>query len=205
VTRTHRTLATLALALVLVLGIVATGCGVPLDSEPQVITRTTVARPDATEAPTTSPTPGAAEVSVYFLRGDRLEEQRFPVAGEPTLPEALRFALADPAEVVDPDTDPSSTETADPLRTAVPPGTELRAVQVRDGVAAIDLTDQINDINGQSQKQAFAQLVFTALAFSQEVDHVRFSVDGKAIDAPTDQGNLTLVGESDYDPPLNPR
>lgn len=184
----HRPLlVTGALAIALAVGVAA--CGVPLDTHPHAITRATVDPADV--PPTTSASPGAQEVSVYFLRENRLEEVRYPVDGEATLGAAIRFALATPKD--------SSS-----LHTAVPPGTEVRAVDIRTGLARIDLTGEINDISGETQKQAFAQIVFTALSFPG-VQRVRFLIDGRGVDAPTDNGNLTLVTANDYDPPLNPR
>lgn len=184
-----RVLAGLAVAALAVAGLAA--CGVPLDSQPRAITRTTVTANDV--PPTTSASPGAQDVSVYFVRDDRLEEVRYPVSGDATLSAALRFALGSPAEG-----SPAG------LTTAVPPGTRLRGVAVADGVASVDLSSEINDISGENQKQAFAQLVFTALSF-RGVSAVRFLIQGKPVDAPTDHGNLAEVAADDYDPPLNPR
>ena len=165
------------------------GCGVPIDREPRPINQTTVA-PAATVPTTVAPT-GAPSVSVYFLNDDRLQAEQYPVEGEITLGKALDFVLAAPPEGSD-------------LDSSVPPDTQLRGVVVEDGTATIDLTSQINDIGGPNQKEAFAQIVFTALGFD-EVDEVQFQVDGESIDAPTDDGNLATVTADNYDPPLNPR
>lgn len=173
------------------ISIAVASCGVPLDDAPRPITQTTLAPTDT--APTTIVTPGAQEVSVYFLNGERLERQGYPVEGEPTIRQALEYVLAAP---------PDGTE--ETLHTSVPPGTELRSVEVTDGVATIDLTSEINDVTGPAQKEAFAQIVFTALAF-EEVQQVRFLIDNEVIDAPTDDGNLALISAENYDAPLNPR
>lgn len=165
-------------------------CGVPIDRAPRAITRTTVAPP--AETPTTIASTGAPEVGVYFLRDDRLVRQGYPVDGEPTVAQAVTFVLAGP---------PDGTED---LTSAIPPGTELRGVEVTDGVATIDLTSAVDDVRGPTQKQAFAQVAFTALDF-ESVKAVRFLVDGGAIDAPTDEGNVALVTADDFDKPLNPR
>lgn len=168
-------------------------CGVPLDSEPQRIERSSPTSERPATTPTTNPSDSAAQVSVYFVSGEALAEVRYPVAGTPDLAEALGFALAGPAEDADPE-----------LSTAIPPGTRLIAVSVKDHLARIDLSGEINDIDGQPERTAFAQLTFTALAF-REVREVRFLIEGTGVDAPTDNGNQRLVTASDYDPPLNPR
>ena len=71
-------------------------------------------------------------------------------------------------------------------------------------MASINLSGAIEDIGGPAQKEAYAQLVFTALVFSQ-ITSVKFRVQGSPVDAPTDNGNLAMVTADDYSPPLNPR
>jgi spore germination protein GerM len=167
------------------------GCGVPLDEAPQPVTRPTIAAGRGT--PTTIASTEGPEVGVYFLRDDRLVRVGYPVAQPASLADALGFALGDPPD--------GSTS----LRTAIPPGTSLLAVDVDDdGVARIDLSNEVNDVQGQAQKEAFAQLVFTALG-ADDLTGVRFAIDGEAVDAPTDDGNLSVVTAANYDPPLNPR
>ncbi|WP_426572566.1 GerMN domain-containing protein [Aquihabitans sp. McL0605] len=166
-------------------------CGVPIDGSPRAINQTTVTSDVST--PTTIPRTGAQEVSVYFLNGERLERQGIPVEGDPTIGKALDHVLQAPVDGGDSD-----------LRTAVPPRTQLRNVDVTDGVATIDLTGEINDISGPAQKEAFAQIVFTALSFDS-IQKVRFLIDGEVVDAPTDDGNLALISAENYDKPLNPR
>lgn len=187
--RTGRVAAALA-AVAVVVGLAA--CGVPVDDEPRAISQTTL-RPAESVPSTIAPT-GAPTVSVYFLNDDRLQAVEYPVEGEVTLGKALGNVLAAPPE-----------GGASGLRTAVPPGTQLRGAEVtEDGLATIDLSSEISDIGGTTQKEAFAQIVFTALGFD-EVKRVGFSIDGRPIDAPTDDGNLSEVSADDYVPPLNPR
>ncbi|MGI8754599.1 MAG: GerMN domain-containing protein [Acidimicrobiales bacterium] len=190
-TRNHRCIRRLALA-GLAASMLATSaaCGVPLDDEPRAITRTTLPA-DAT--PTTVTPDGGPRVSVYFVRKDHLVVQSYQVKGDATLAKAVGFALQGPAEGSQGD-----------LRSSVPPGTDLRSAKVIRGTARIDLTRQINDVAGTNQKEAFAQLVFTALQFPG-VDRVRFQIEGANVDAPTDHGNQTVVTAGAYDPPLNPR
>jgi spore germination protein GerM len=179
----------LALAGALVLA--AVGCGVPTDDQPREITQTTIA--PTSEVPTTIAGSGADQVSVYFLRDGRLERQGYPVEGEPTVQTAIGFVLEPPAEGA-----------SDELRSSVPPGTRLNAVEVSGGVATVDLSGEVDDVSGTAQKEAFAQIVFTTLAF-EGIDEVRFLVDGQPIAAPTDDGNLELISADNYEAPLNPR
>lgn len=171
--------------------LVASSCGVPLDTSPRAINQTTVPVDETpTTTPTTSDTPGAATVAVYFLRSGRLEAARYPVEGDSTLRKALELVLGGPQD--------DAT-----LSTSIPPDTSLLGVTIEGSTAMIDLTSEIGDISGQPGKQAFAQIVFTALSFA-EVDTVTFRVEGQPIVAPTDRGNLEAVSAEDYDPPLNP-
>lgn len=184
-----RSRASVVAALAAVVLVLAAGCGVPMDREPRPISQTTVA-PAAT-VPTTVAASDAPTVAVYFLNEDRLEARDYPVDGDAALSDALGFVLGAPPE------DSS-------LRTSVPPDTRLRGVQVDGGLATIDLTGEVDDVSGPTQKEAFAQIVFTALGFD-EVQEVSFQVDGKPIDAPTDDGNVAVISAANYEPPLNPR
>lgn len=176
------------IAVAATLTLAGASCGVPLDDEPQVVAGATQ---PAEATPTTSGSPTAQEVSAYYLVGDSLEVTRYRVDGEPTLEAALQFLL----EVA---------PTGD-AKTRIPPGTSLRSVDVAGDLATIDLTPEIvNDTSGATQKQAFAQLAFTALA-SEGVTQVRFLVDGEPVEVPTDRANQGTITADDYDPPLNPR
>lgn len=192
----------LALASCVVAATLVAACGVPLDDDPQAITRTTIA--PATPEMTTTPGPDSIEIQVFFLNDEAppsLEVLIYPVRPEgdaqPRLRDALEYLLQGvPADV------PEGTT----LHTTVPPETRLRSADVVRGVAVIDLTSDIVDaIRGDRQKQAFAQIVFTAMAFDPEIEQVTFRIDGEPRDAPTDNNNLTYITTDDYDAPLNPR
>ena len=179
----------LLLAVVIAAAVLATaGCGVPLDKEPRPVTGATQPRETT---PTTSASPTAQEVSVYYLVGDHLEVTRYPVDGDPTLDAALGFLL--------------TSQPPGSAKTLIPPGTSLRKLDVDGNVARIDLTSEIiDDTSGETQKLAFAQIVFTALA-AEGVTEVQFLVDGHPVEVPTDRANQSTITADDYDPPLNPR
>lgn len=167
-------------------------CGVPLDTEPRAVTRTTVTTTTFRTA-TTSDNPEAAQLDVFFVRDDALEPVQYPVDGDPTIDEAIGYLLEGPPE-----------DRAE-VNTRIPTGTTLLgAIDIDDGVATVDLSAEINDVNGLPEKQAFAQLVFTTLAFDDGIDAVRFEVEGTTVSAPTDDGNRETVRAGNYDPPLNP-
>ncbi|MCU1497119.1 MAG: Spore germination protein-like protein [Acidimicrobiales bacterium] len=172
----------------LVLSAAATACGVPLDGTPRAIERSTT-----TTATTLGPSndPAAKTVSLYFLVDDHLVVDLFPVDREPNLQTAIGLVL-------------SMTKPTAPLTNRIPTGTTLLGVEVDGSQANIDLSEEMNDISGLTQKEAYAQIVFTALQFPQ-IKSVSFSIAGKPVDAPTDNSNLRVVTADDYEPPLSPR
>lgn len=176
--------ATIAATLLVALSSLA-ACGVPLDDEPRAIDRSTTT---TTTAPPTGGTTGST-MSVYFFDGDDLVDQQVPAGDTPSIDDAVNAVLGEPEP---------------PLTTQIPTGTELLGFRLDGNTAVIDLSDDIEAFTGPAQKQAYAQLVFTTLA-SRQVQQVRFKVAGKAVKAPTDQGNLDVVTADDYNPPLNPR
>lgn len=161
-----------------------TACGVPLDDQPRAIDRTTTTQ--TTLVPASDG--GEGSMSVFFFRGDQLTAERVAVDDDPTIDDAVNTVLGEPKP---------------PLDTRIPIGTELLGFALDGETAVIDLSDDIEAFTGQAQKEAYAQLVFTALA-SGRARSVRFRVGGEPVKAPTDHGNLDVVTANDYDPPLNP-
>lgn len=166
---------------------VVAGCGVPLDDSPRAIDRSTT----STSSPPTVPPsqPGGEAQSLFYLDEDELIDVTIPAGDTPSVRDALAAVLGAPPQ---------------PLLTSIPEGTELLGFAIDGRTAVIDLSEQINDLEGERQTQAYAQLVFTALA-SGEADRVRFLVNGEEVQVPTDNGSLRIIGADDYDPPLNPR
>lgn len=188
-TRRHRPVRAAVVAPVLAVVLaVAAGCGVPLDDSPRVISRTTT----TAAATTTSENVGVVDqVRLFFVdEGGGLVGVQRDVQATATVEGAIATLLR--------------TKPSGPLDTRIPSETDLRGMAFPEpGLVEIDLTSEMDDSHGEAQKQAFAQLVFTALAFP-EVDRVAFLIDGKPVAAPTDRGNLERVTANDYDPPLNP-
>lgn len=175
------------LALCLLAAALLAACGVPLDDAPRAIDQSTT----STSSPVTvASEPGGQDLSVFYLDGEQLVDVQVPAGDTPTVRDALTTVLGPPPE--------------QPLVTRIPEGTQLLGVELDDRTAVINLSEEINNIEAARQTQAYAQLVFTALA-SDEADRVMFLVEGKAVQAPTDNGGLEVVGEDDYDPPLSPR
>ncbi|MGB7982183.1 MAG: LpqB family beta-propeller domain-containing protein [Candidatus Nanopelagicales bacterium] len=108
-----------------------------------------------------------------------------PVAG-PSLPTTLaERLLAGPAQWLAPG-----------VRTGVPQGTALAlgAVPVTDGVAVVELTDQVLSATGDQRRDLAAQLTWT-LTQLPEVSAVRVLVRGEILDVP---GAPTLMDQADW-------
>lgn len=169
-----------------------TSCGVPDDSEPRALP------PEVSDllAPTTPPvtTSGTEDTTpLYFLEDQRLVrvDRRTDRPSSPE--EVFELLLAGPTE----------DEQNAGLTSNIPADANLLgATPDSDGVLVIQLGPKLGTITGTAAKAAYAQLMLTADAIGW--DRVRFVVDGKPVDAPTDDGNQRVVQASDYSPPLNP-
>jgi spore germination protein GerM len=177
----HRFAAALALTLALA------GCGVGAQDEPDLIAAENVPDglldPDLPTSTTAPATPQTSTVFVYFVRvqGDvaTLEEVQREVSNAGSALERITALLEQP---------PSADETDDGLQTAIPAGTALRDLQVSGDrqLATVDLSSEFLDIEGQGQRAAFAQVVWTATR-TPGVERVRFRIEG--------QNHAALVGD----------
>ena len=143
----------------------------PTDNTTTPPTLTTVAT-ETTAVPTTeAPTP--VDVKVYLLREERLVIAHRDVLGPAVLRAALEELLSGPT--VD--------ETAAGLFTIVPIGTELRDLNLADGLATVDLSSEFESGGGSlSMVARVGQVVFTATQF-ENVDRVEFWLDGEPVEA----------------------
>ncbi|MCP9985443.1 GerMN domain-containing protein [Streptomyces sudanensis] len=157
--------------------------------------RTAPPAPTPPARPATSPAPpakgGQVRAAVYFLHGGRVSPAPRPVTAPATAAGALRALLAGP----------NGFERGHRRTTAIPSGTELRSLAVRDGVATVDLSGRYDDGAGvPSMRARLAQVVFTATRFPA-VKSVRFALDGKPVGRLGGEGvDLTRpVGRADFE------
>lgn len=172
-------------AVVVLAGLLAAaGCGLPTDDEPRELSAEAVPF-DLLAAPsTTSPArpPGSQTqfANLYFREGERL----VPVAklvsnagGTQPDPNAVITALLEtPGQELDPG-----------VRTAIPPDTRLLGTRLNGGTLTIDLSDDLNGVEGDLLIFAVAQFVYTT-AELEPVDEVRFAINGESIAVPDDDG-----------------
>jgi germination protein M len=139
-------------------------------------TTTAVTAPATTPATSgsteTTAAPSTIDVRVYFSRAELLAIAHREVAGPAVLRGAITELLAGP----------TAAESGTGLITAIPSGTELLGVNLRDGLATVDLGDEFDDGGGSlSMLTRVGQVVFTATQFDN-VDAVEFWIEGAPIE-----------------------
>jgi hypothetical protein len=175
-------LAVVAGALAFVLASRGSEGAVSLGPAPQQTTTTS----DGTPEPVSRPT-----VEVWFARGDQLVAQQR--AHAPT----RRVATAALAALLE---GPTRAERAAGLASAIPAGTRLLGVSIKDGVATVDLTSQYQSGGGSlSMQLRLAQVVYTLTQFPT-VNAVRFQLDGSPVNVFSSEGIVLAkpVRRSDY-------
>lgn len=129
----------------------------------------TVSFPPVAEPPPASPR--RVTTAVYFLHGEYVSPASRTVTAPATAAGALRALLAGP----------TGTESGHGRTTAIPSGTKLRSLAVRDKVATVDLSGRYDDGGGTlSMRARLAQVVYTVTRYPS-IEKVRFRLDGKPV------------------------
>ncbi len=133
------------------------------------------ATPAATPKPTAVPA-GSTIVRAYFVLGSFTgNEGLVPVLRE--VPQTKAVATAAMRALLE---GPAAAEmaTSPAMYTAIPDGTTLLGVTIKDGVATVDLSKEFESGGGsESMLQRLGQVVYTLTQFAT-VDGVRFELDG---------------------------
>ncbi|HZE28805.1 MAG TPA: GerMN domain-containing protein [Gaiellaceae bacterium] len=179
-------LATLALAGG-ALAVAVTGCG----SENAVSLGKPKPSTESSGGEQTGSVPTLLALQVWFARGDGL------VAVRRTHRPTQQVATAAIGSLLD---GPTAGEHALGYSSAVPAGTRLLGIGIRNGVATVDLTSEFQDGAGsRSMQMRLGQIVYTLTQFPT-VLKVRFRLDGEDVNV-FSSGNVVLdhpVGRSDY-------
>lgn len=154
-----------------------------------------------TVQPTATPTPaptGTTVVRAYFVHGSFTgNEGLVPVLR--TFPETKAVAsMAMQALLEGPNDAEMAASPA--MFTAVPDGTRLLGLAVKDGIATVDLSGEFASGGGTySMSARLAQVVYTLTQFPT-VDKVRFELDGKPVSTFSSEGIVLdgPVGRADY-------
>ena len=167
---------------------------------------TPTATPEPTASPVSTPTPEptrpagpSISVRIYLVRGEKLG-----VAGR-TVPAGVtavaRTAMSELLRA------PNARDNAYGLGTAIPPGTRLLGLSIKNGVAAVDLSGMFESGGGSlSMQLRVAQVVYTLTQFAN-VKRVAFAIDGIPVEAIGGEGIAVSppVGRSEFEdvtPPI---
>ena len=170
----------LALGVAAVLVVVAAGCGVPEDDQPQELSAEQVP-PGLLTTPTTTSVPAQVlpperQADLYFVDTDGKVASIIGEVEDQSA-EAVITALLE--------TDPTSLDGG--LTSNIPPGTTLLDISVDDDVLTVDLSEQFTTISGGGFIAAVAQIVFTASGL-EGINAVSFRREGERIDVLDEDG-----------------
>jgi hypothetical protein len=172
------------------LGFVLAGCGsqraVSLGPPSQ-----TESGSEAVAPSTTTAKPTFVSFDVWFARGEQLVSEPRTHAATPRVATSAIDALL---------AGPTPAERASGDGTAIPEGTRLLGVSIKDGVANVDLTSEYQSGGGSLSMQVrLGQVVYTLTQFPT-VKSVRFALDGTPVNVFSSEGIVLdhPVGRSDY-------
>jgi spore germination protein GerM len=172
------------MSLVVLMAVLAAGCGLRTQRSPHVVQAARL--PDPTPA-TVAPA-GNAVVHLFFVGHDRLAEVvRSSQVSD--VSEAVTLLLHGP----------TNGDVSAGLRTAIPTDTTLTNALPNGTVEGLELSQSFSSVAGQEQILAIAQLVFTATAVPG-VTQVSFSIGGTPLEVPRGDGTLAPgpVSRADY-------
>lgn len=132
-------------------------------------------------SPGASPSPSAAPETIvlrtyYVLEGDLGVEGLVPTLR--VVPKTAAVARAALDALLDAE---STTDRYRQLATAIPDGTRLLGISIKDGIATVDLSREFESGGGSSSSfYRLGQVVYTLTQFST-VNAVRFEVEGRTV------------------------
>lgn len=187
----------LVACIVSLLVLVAAGCGLSTNDEPEDIADTTIDSAAHDRTSTFAVPYGDTEpVVVWFLatddQGIHLRQSQRRVAAPPTAGSHLDALFQQP---------PDDIERDDGIWTAIPSDASLLGEPVqRGGVLVVDLPEQVYlELHGRGAQGAFAQIAYTATELPG-IDAVQFERDGTLFSALDGSGQATTsaLGRDDF-------
>lgn len=171
--------------LCLVVLTVVTACGIPIQSEPELL-QIEVEPPPSIQEPALE---DLTAVSMYLVRDERLVHVTRDLPAAIDLEGAIESLL----EGVTPPEERSS------LRTSIPAGTRILGSSIEGSLLRLNLNREFAAVGGEEEIRAVAQIVLTATS-ADVVDLVAFELDGVPTDVPIASGALSIepVTADDY-------
>lgn len=154
------------------------GCGVPLEDEARVLpSQSPHVRPTATPAVAES---GPVTETIYLVKGGLLVAVPRKVPAEPVVEELMADLLAGPTEA----------EKGTGIGSALLGSNVVEAVHVRDGMATVELSANLEGTGRNDDVLAFGQIVCT-LTTRSGILWATFTRGGQRIEVPRGDGSLT--------------
>lgn len=171
-----RTIAAAVTAIAVVWGVSA--CGVPVEDEARALpSQAGRAQPSATPEPAET---GPVTQNLFLVKAGTLVAVQRKVLAEPTVGELMADLLAGPTDA----------EKDAGITSALLGSNVVADVQVRDGVATVELSASLEGTGRNDDVFAFGQIVCT-LAARPGVTWVMFTRGGQLIEVPRGDGSLT--------------
>jgi hypothetical protein len=188
-----------------VIALTSVACGIPTDDEPRAIPPSAFDGSTSTTTEVGSEDPDNVMVpeTIYLVEGnatfsptgDRLSPIMVNITNTTDTAQLVKLTLE---ELI-------RTKSDKGLTNAVPSGTRILSAKLNaEGTELdLDLSDEFNGIQQELQRQAFAQVVFTATGVTpSRIQGVRFLIGGQLVVASTSTDNTPAVGQvitrSDY-------
>ena len=194
-----RSQAAVAGAIVAFAALALGACGIPVDDAPHPLARSQVPfgllQPSTPAASTTTTSPSVGvPVTIYLIGADG---HAVGVHRDVAVPAPLTAVLG---ALVD---GPTASEAAAGLSSAVPAQTTVLSATTSAGIVTVNLAGPFDQLVGQAQIQAVAQLVFTATS-QPGVHGVAFELSGVAVEVPVAGGAQVPIATPDQFAPLAP-
>ncbi len=169
------------------------GCGVPVDSAPTVLPKSSVPfgllAQSAPSSSPPSPAPRTVSTQIFLISSSG---QLVAVTRDIAFPASLTAILE--ALVAG----PTNAEAASGLESAVPTQTQVLSTTVSGAMATVDLSGTFTQLVGQPQIDAVAQIVFTTTVVPG-LTEVAFELDGKQVAVPTASGaDVPIATRSEF-------
>jgi spore germination protein GerM len=186
-----------SLAAALVLGLVATACGIPVDHSPRVIDRHDEPALLAGTSTTVGGKGDQTRVRLFLIRNNGSNNQQVQgvwvdVDNESSTEALAREALQRLIAYVPP------TSASHQLTNAIPQTLRVLHTDLDGDVLNVDVSSF--NVENQTQRLAFAELVFTATDLNG-IDSVKFTINGNGAQVPLDKSTSTAgaaIDRRDY-------
>jgi spore germination protein GerM len=188
-----------AAAALLAVAVLAAGCGLSADNDPQLLDSESLPQElQPGGSPTTAAPSGDADdtdrVRVWFLQGTGSDTILVPTDREVPTPVNVPIVLE--ALFTQP---PGDLEREAGTTSAIPADTTIERWELSGDVLVLELSESFYELEGDPSRHAFAQIVYTVTGL-RNVERVQFGFDGEIVEAKDGEGEdrIEPLGRADY-------